>query len=174
VCSLNPEGTSTLDPIRCGILPTATAMPRLSHGIGQNRAPANGEPRSDAWRTRPSTDVVCSEDLVVHPGLQSVLAMRCTQFREWRTGQSPFASNPNLLKTLLVELTRDGFQRSRDFNVSLDLSRPALMRARADPPSCGSASKGFYSTCRLTECDPSRESESEGSHHRRVRCRPRA
>jgi pimeloyl-ACP methyl ester carboxylesterase len=62
-------------------------------------------PSAVAWRQRPSTYVVCSNDQAIHPGLQQVLARRCTQTRVWPTGHSPFASQPGLLTGLLSELT---------------------------------------------------------------------
>jgi len=61
-------------------------------------------PHAVAWRSRPSTYVVCTEDLAVHPGLQLKLAQRCTEHLEWPTGHSPFASDPRLLSALLTRL----------------------------------------------------------------------
>jgi pimeloyl-ACP methyl ester carboxylesterase len=61
-------------------------------------------PSAVAWRGRPSTYVVCSEDMVVHPDLQSMLAKRCTQSYVWPTSHSPFASEPERLSRLLVEV----------------------------------------------------------------------
>jgi len=109
---VNADGTSTLDPSDAAsclyndcdsetvLWALARIGPQPMENLGQ-------EPAAVAWRSRPSTYVVCSEDLVVHPGLQIVLSKRCTQTRVWRTGHSPFASNPRLLGTLLVELARD-------------------------------------------------------------------
>jgi pimeloyl-ACP methyl ester carboxylesterase len=65
-------------------------------------------PSAVAWRTRPSTYVICSEDLVIHPGLQRVLSGRCTERLEWPTGHSPFASDPGLLSALLARLATGG------------------------------------------------------------------
>jgi len=64
-------------------------------------------PATVAWRARPSTYVVCSEDQAIHPGLQRVLARRCTATCEWMTGHSPFANKPALLSALLADLTHD-------------------------------------------------------------------
>jgi pimeloyl-ACP methyl ester carboxylesterase len=61
-------------------------------------------PSAVAWRERPSTYVVCAEDMVVHPDLQAQLAKRCTQTYVWPTSHSPFASEPERLSRLLVEL----------------------------------------------------------------------
>jgi pimeloyl-ACP methyl ester carboxylesterase len=64
-------------------------------------------PRTIAWRERLSTYVVCTEDLAVHPELQRVLARRCTQSHEWPTSHSPFASRPDLVAALLIDLSRN-------------------------------------------------------------------
>lgn len=64
-------------------------------------------PDAVAWRERPSTYVVCTDDMIVHPGLQQFLAGRCTQTREWPTSHSPFLSRPELVSELLAELATD-------------------------------------------------------------------
>ena len=61
-------------------------------------------PKAVAWRTRSSTYVVCANDLTVHPGLQRLLARRCTASVEWDCGHSPFLSHPALVADLLSEL----------------------------------------------------------------------
>jgi pimeloyl-ACP methyl ester carboxylesterase len=64
----------------------------------------SASPSDVAWRTRPSTYVVCSEDQGVHPDLQRIMARRCTETLEWPTGHSPFANRPELVANLLVDL----------------------------------------------------------------------
>jgi pimeloyl-ACP methyl ester carboxylesterase len=59
-----------------------------------------------AWKVKPSTYVVCSEDRGVHPELQRVMAQRCTESVEWPTAHSPFVNRPDLVAGLLVELAR--------------------------------------------------------------------
>jgi pimeloyl-ACP methyl ester carboxylesterase len=59
-----------------------------------------------AWRDRPSTYALCSEDAAIHPELQRVLAARCTDSVEWPTGHSPFVSQPELVVDLLAGLAR--------------------------------------------------------------------
>ena len=61
-------------------------------------------PAAVAWRERPATYIVCAGDMAVHPGLQRILARRCTWTVEWPTGHSPFASRPGLVAGLLAEL----------------------------------------------------------------------
>ena len=58
-----------------------------------------------AWRTKPSTYALCTEDRAVHPELQRVLAAGCTNIVEWPTSHSPFLSQPALVADLLVSLT---------------------------------------------------------------------
>lgn len=64
----------------------------------------NASPKEVAWRTTPSTYVVCSEDQGVHPDLQRIMARRCTATIEWPTGHSPFANRPDLVADLLINL----------------------------------------------------------------------
>lgn len=61
-------------------------------------------PRAVAWRQRPSTYVVCAHDLAVHPGLQRILAARCTSGTEWQCGHSPFLSQPDLVADMLSRM----------------------------------------------------------------------
>lgn len=63
-------------------------------------------PTVAAWETKPSTYVVCTDDLAVHPDLQRVLARRCTHTVEWATDHSPFAGRPELVVALLADLAR--------------------------------------------------------------------
>ena len=61
-------------------------------------------PSRIAWRTKPSTYVVCTDDFGVHPDLQRVLAKRCTSVVEWPTGHSPFFSDPERVVRLIADL----------------------------------------------------------------------
>jgi pimeloyl-ACP methyl ester carboxylesterase len=63
-------------------------------------------PSAIAWRSTPSTYVVCTDDLAVHPDLQRIMARRCTEQAEWPVGHSPFANRPELVAALLVDLAR--------------------------------------------------------------------
>jgi hypothetical protein len=76
---------------------TARLGPQPMNNLGQT-------PAAVAWRQRPSTYVVCSDDQAIHPGLQRIFARRCTDTRTWPTGHSPFASQPGLLARLLCVL----------------------------------------------------------------------
>jgi pimeloyl-ACP methyl ester carboxylesterase len=59
-------------------------------------------PRSVAWLSTPSTYVVCANDRIIHPGLQRIMAARCTQTVEWGSDHSPFLSHPELVVRLLA------------------------------------------------------------------------
>jgi pimeloyl-ACP methyl ester carboxylesterase len=62
------------------------------------------QPWAVAWRTKPSTYVVCANDQAIHPVLQRILARRCITAVEWPTGHAPFLSRPDLLAGLLAGL----------------------------------------------------------------------
>jgi pimeloyl-ACP methyl ester carboxylesterase len=73
--------------------------------LGNHSFRAFGQvPRAVAWDDVPSTYVVCGEDRTVHPGLQRILAERCTEQIEWTSGHSPMLSQPQLVVDLLVDL----------------------------------------------------------------------
>jgi pimeloyl-ACP methyl ester carboxylesterase len=63
-----------------------------------------GAPNTVAWRSKPSTYVVCADDLAVHPELQRILARRCDSTVEWQTDHSPFLCRPDLVADLLGNL----------------------------------------------------------------------
>jgi pimeloyl-ACP methyl ester carboxylesterase len=62
-------------------------------------------PTSVAWRSKPSTYIVCVNDLTVHPDLQRIFAKRCTTTEEWESGHSPFLSQPDRLAGLVLNLS---------------------------------------------------------------------
>jgi pimeloyl-ACP methyl ester carboxylesterase len=61
-------------------------------------------PKLAAWRTKPSTYVVCGHDMAVHPDLQRIMARRSSSVIEWPTDHSPFLCRPDLVAELLVDL----------------------------------------------------------------------
>jgi pimeloyl-ACP methyl ester carboxylesterase len=111
--SMDADGRVTLDPKvaaacfynDCDAESTTWATSRLSP---QLLASLQQSPAAVAWRTTPSTYAVCTADLTVHPGLQRLLAQRCTTSVEWPTGHSPFLSRPDLVVELLVEVAGRG------------------------------------------------------------------
>jgi pimeloyl-ACP methyl ester carboxylesterase len=68
--------------------------------------PAFGQaPAQIAWRERPSTYVVCTEDQAILPPLQRQMARHAREVLEWPTSHSPFLSRPDLVVDLLAELS---------------------------------------------------------------------
>ena len=63
-----------------------------------------GVPDAIAWRSVPSTYVVCADDLAVHPALQRAMAARATHRCEWPCGHSPAATRPEQVAVLLSEI----------------------------------------------------------------------
>jgi pimeloyl-ACP methyl ester carboxylesterase len=63
-------------------------------------------PTRAAWRTKPSTYVVCADDMAIHPDLQRNMARRCSSVIEWPTDHSPFLCRPDLVAGLLVGLAK--------------------------------------------------------------------
>jgi pimeloyl-ACP methyl ester carboxylesterase len=70
------------------------------------QAPGHGRgfPTRAAWKTVPSTYVVCAEDRAVDHVLQYDLAQRCGATLVWPTSHSPFYSRPDLVFHVLTEL----------------------------------------------------------------------
>jgi len=105
------DATITVDPERAADIfyadcdPTnaaafvAALVPESTAGFGQT-------PRSVAWRDRPSTYVVCTEDRALAPRVQRKFARRCTATVEWPTSHSPFVSRPELVTDLLASIVR--------------------------------------------------------------------
>jgi pimeloyl-ACP methyl ester carboxylesterase len=59
-----------------------------------------------AWRSIPSTYVVCTGDRAIPPSLQHAFAQRATETVVFPTSHSPFLSRPDLLVDLLEDLAR--------------------------------------------------------------------
>jgi pimeloyl-ACP methyl ester carboxylesterase len=106
-----PDGSVTLDPAvaaeclynDCDEDAVAFALARLGP---QPLVTLRQTPTAVAWRTRPSTFVVCGHDLAVHPDLQRIMAHRCGSAVEWPTDHSPFLCRPDLVTGLLEDIAR--------------------------------------------------------------------
>jgi pimeloyl-ACP methyl ester carboxylesterase len=59
-----------------------------------------------AWRSVPSTYVVCADDRAIAPWMQHAFAQRATETVVFPTSHSPFLSRPDLLVELLEDLAR--------------------------------------------------------------------
>jgi pimeloyl-ACP methyl ester carboxylesterase len=109
-------GAVTLDPDvaracfyqDCDPGTAAWAVARLA---SQPLASLQQQPYAVAWRTKPSTYVVCASDQAIHPGLQRILSRRCLTAEEWPTGHAPFLARPDLVAGLLAGLVGTGCAR---------------------------------------------------------------
>ncbi len=107
----NANGTIGVDPARAGDIFYADCDPAaipdyVAQLVPEGAAGFSQSPRSVAWRERPSTFVVCTEDRALAPALQRNLASRCHTTVEWPTSHSPFVSRPELVTELLAALAR--------------------------------------------------------------------
>jgi pimeloyl-ACP methyl ester carboxylesterase len=103
--TIQPEMARTLFYNRCGDEEAAAATAQLGP---QTTASLTQRPAAVAWRTRPSTYAVCTDDNAVHPELQMILAARTGRTVEWDADHSPFLSAPELVVDLVAELLDAG------------------------------------------------------------------
>jgi pimeloyl-ACP methyl ester carboxylesterase len=108
---MRDDGTSTLEPEGAAACLyndcDAATVEWASSRLGPHPMAALAqEPAAVAWRERPSTYVVCADDLAIHPGLQRLMAPRCTESVEWPTSHSPFLSRPELVAALVTGLAQ--------------------------------------------------------------------
>lgn len=88
----------------CDPADAAAAIARL---VPQNAVTGTQELRGIAWRERPTTYVVCTDDRTISPKLQRFFAERMgSDVVEWPTSHSPLLSQPQLVADLLVALAR--------------------------------------------------------------------
>lgn len=105
------SGVITLDPSSaavclyndCDAETVAWALDRLGP---QPLITLQGAPKHAAWRVKPSTYVVCGDDMAVHPDLQRIIGRRCSSVIEGPTDHSPFLCRPDLVAGLMVDLAR--------------------------------------------------------------------
>ena len=74
------------------------ALARLG---GQPLGNLRQSPATVAWRVKPSSYAVSAEDMAVHPGLQRIMADRCSDHVEWPTAHFAFLSDPDLVADFL-------------------------------------------------------------------------
>jgi len=82
----------------------AAAVASLRPMDARPAAPA-ASPVAPAWRTLPSTYVVCTLDRTLDPETQRAMARHAGTVVEWETGHSPMLSRPELVVDLLEGLT---------------------------------------------------------------------
>ena len=71
----------------------------------QSRVALGGTVNAAAWREKPATYVVCTEDRALPVALQRSNAARVGESVDWATSHSPFLSRPDLVAGLLVEIS---------------------------------------------------------------------
>jgi pimeloyl-ACP methyl ester carboxylesterase len=98
--TLQPEGADEVFYNDCDSATAGAAIRRLD---AQRLDSVMQTPRAVAWRTTPSTYVICTDDQAIHPDLQRVLALRCTDTVELPASHSPFLSMPGELTAVLIE-----------------------------------------------------------------------
>jgi pimeloyl-ACP methyl ester carboxylesterase len=59
-----------------------------------------------AWKTVPTTYVVCTQDKAIHPDDQRDMAKNASEIVEIDTSHSPFLSRPDLVADLVIERVR--------------------------------------------------------------------
>ena len=107
---LAPDRRSTLDPSCIGPLfyndcdddTVAWAAARMRPMLSES----NDAVTAAAWRSAPSTYVVCDEDRAIVPELQRHMSEHASEVIEWSTSHSPFASKPELVAGLCERLAR--------------------------------------------------------------------
>ncbi|MGY1639192.1 alpha/beta fold hydrolase [Geodermatophilus sp. SYSU D00742] len=109
----------------------ATAAARLRP---VSRTVFRGVPDAVAWRTVPSTYVVCTADEVVHPERQRAMAARATHTLEWPCGHSPAASRPELVAALVAERVHAVDPAGRPPSRGSGTARRAGTTCRSGPP----------------------------------------
>lgn len=112
----DPSGTTTIDPARAGDLFYAQLdeRQRAAHAaalVPQNMAAGSERPTSLAWRSRPSTYVVCAADRVLHPQLQRLLSRRATHTVTWDSDHAAHLSHETDTVALLSRLATAGRDR---------------------------------------------------------------
>ena len=101
-----PDGQTELDPARAvpvlyGDCPPDKAAEAVALLRPQARGHGRGIPERAAWRTVPSTYVICTDDHTIDPAIQQRLATRCGTIVSWPTSHSPFCGRPELVVDLL-------------------------------------------------------------------------
>jgi pimeloyl-ACP methyl ester carboxylesterase len=77
------------------------------HRIARQSALAFSQPvRAAAWRSIPSTYIVCAEDLAIPQETQRLMAQKTSAIIELSTGHHPFLSNPSALAEALATIAR--------------------------------------------------------------------
>ena len=90
-----------------GDCPPEVATSAVAQLRAQEMSCLGASPGAVAWRTRPSTYVVCDLDQAVHPDLQRILARRADRQVTLPSGHSPFLSMPDRLAGIVLAAAED-------------------------------------------------------------------
>jgi len=101
--SINPERAVAAFYHDCDAADAAGAVARLGP---QARASLVQPVTVAAWRTVPSTYILCRDDRAVAPALQTAFAKRCGSVVELEASHSPFLSVPEAVADVLEPLAR--------------------------------------------------------------------
>jgi pimeloyl-ACP methyl ester carboxylesterase len=104
------DGVITCDPERAVAAFYHDCLPEVASAAVDRLRPESlaalaGEVDAAAWRHKPATYVVCTEDRALPVALQRSNAARVGESIDWATSHSPFLSRPELVADLLVELS---------------------------------------------------------------------
>jgi pimeloyl-ACP methyl ester carboxylesterase len=102
VLTIKPEGAVAAFYHDCTPAVASAAVERLRP---QPLASLAGTVNAAAWHEKPATYVVCTEDHAVPVALQRSIAARIPTTIDWPTSHSPFASRPELVADLLIDLS---------------------------------------------------------------------
>jgi pimeloyl-ACP methyl ester carboxylesterase len=101
VITCDPERAAAAFYHDCTPEIAAAAIARLRP---MSLAALGGTVDAAAWREKPATYVVCTDDRALPEALQRSNAARVGTSIDWPTSHSPFLSRPDLVAELLVEL----------------------------------------------------------------------
>ena len=102
VLSIDPEHAVAAFYHDCTPEIAAAAVNRLRP---QSFAALGGKVEAAAWREKPTTYVVSTEDHALPVALQRSNAARIGESIDWPTSHSPFLSRPELVTDLLIEIS---------------------------------------------------------------------
>jgi pimeloyl-ACP methyl ester carboxylesterase len=102
VLTLEPELASAAFYHDCEPEVARDALSRLRP---QSLTALQGKVTTTAWREKPTTYVVCTDDRGLTPALQRSNAARIGGSIDWPTSHSPFLSRPDLVADLLIDLS---------------------------------------------------------------------
>ena len=103
------DGTAVIDPTLVDAALWADAPADVAAAARQRLVPQavagfTESPARQAWKTVPSTYVLCTQDQAITPDLQRRMAERCREVVEWDCSHSPMLSRPADVVALLDKL----------------------------------------------------------------------